>query len=201
VHTSDIASRKGYGVADPKRVPAFGARVYKNRCLGRHPLFIKLLYGDDWREAFLHQRLAKTIPPKIEPYTRKWVAVAGWPVTVVSPREYERGSFDLRIYAGVDVEVIDQAGGLEVELVDGGKQFGKCFDLLCELAAIAASVRARGVHERDSWDVDTIAFTYRYYDHRVSSYVDPPWWTADLKREYEQRKQRHLGDLVGYAAR
>jgi hypothetical protein len=189
-------------VGEPRRMPAFGGAVLRNRRIGWHPLFVKLLYGDDWRDAFAHRRLAKSIPARIPPYTRKWIAVAGWPVTVISPREYERGAFDLRLYAGVDVEVIDQVDGLNAVERNGSvyTKFGRLFDLLAELAAIAGSVRARAPGERWASDVESIAFVYKSYDHARGVSVYPPWWTSELKQRYDERQAAHARDLANYAA-
>ncbi len=71
-------------------LPAFGQRLMKRRFAGWHPLYVSVVYGEDW--SVFNE----------EPFTAEtaWLAVR--------PRDYKPGTIDFRCLAGAAVTVFDQ---------------------------------------------------------------------------------------------
>jgi len=156
------------------KLPAYGKNLLLERRNGRHALEVALVYGDRWRERT-------------------------YPRVCIMPDQYEPGIYDFRMLAGVRVAVLDQLMAFE-DLDDTGTPpvFGVFFDLLAELANVAAFVEVEWPREAKlpMREVSEIAHSFRWADPATKRFQWPRWWNDDLDRDYRARLPGWVDDRI-----
>ncbi len=160
--------------ATRKKLPAYGKALLAERRAGRHPLLLRVVYGDDW-----------SVPgPKI----------------CIKPADYQPGVFDLCVAAGLYVELHDRADGLaDLDVDQRPPSFGPFFDLVRELVVAQACVEIRAACV--TREAGELAFTLRWWDGQASRFQWPRWWDDELDARNHQRLQLCLSDLRQFTER
>lgn len=143
------------------KLPAFGKSLLAAREQDRHPELIQVIYGEDWT------------PARDDA-----------PLLAVKPEHFAPGIYDLRLVAGVPVDVYDRA-----PWPNDWDRAGVCF-LAAELAVWSGKVE---LHSSDgSWDdIGTLAFVCRAVNRRW-----PVWWSESLDFDYGRRQETYFTELT-----
>ena len=154
------------------KLPAYGKRLLLARRAGDHPLEVALIFGHDWR-----------------------ADVGDVPILAINPEDYAPGAYDFHCVAGVRVAVHDQEMAAAVcDEVATPPSFGAFFDLLGELARIAAPV-AVFWPPRSTWkarEASSLAFEARWPDREAQRMQWPRWWSDALEADYQRRWEQWM---------
>jgi len=166
------------------KLPAYARRLESLRMAGHHPLWVRVLFGDDWAEAKLTaemERVALTVVgPSFQPYGVRWRQLVGHPVLVVSPRDFAPGAMDLRCVTGSCVRLVDQSNHAQ-------EWEGKFFTLAAEIAQRAVVDVSSQVFGELSLPIAAHA-AQRVLGRR------PAWWPEELERGHGERTDRWIRD-------
>jgi len=141
--------------------PAYAKPLLAQRRAGNHPREITLIYGEKWREGD---------PPRI----------------CIRPEEYAPGAYDLSVFAGVKVTLLDQ------NLASENDQDDKFFDLIGELVRLKCPVQIvppAGSGLSPQWTSDMA------WGRRVKRQF-PRWWSDDLQSLHERSFYAWIGDDI-----
>lgn len=193
------------------KLPAYGKALLDNRRRGFHPLYVDVLYGDDWREASTRAKLESAVfvrdGREARPYEYRWLREVGSPMLALRPREYGPGVYDFRCVAGTAVRVFDLAGAADDVDVDAAAvypaqrtvRWGIFYDLIFELAQWAASVALHAGMGEAGEDMAQYAHGVRHWDADARRMVWPRWWSDEIEARRGQRQFNWIG-AAGYAA-
>lgn len=193
------------------KLPAYGKALIDNRRRGFHPLYVDVLYGDDWREAATRAKLEAAVFVKdgrnARPYEDRWLKEVGAPMLALRPREYAPGVYDFRCVAGCAVRLFDTVGAADDVDVDPAAvypaqrtlRWGLFYDVVRELALFAASVALHVGMSDLGEDMAQYAIGVRHWDAEARRMVWPRWWSDEIEVRRGQRQFNWIG-AAGYAA-
>jgi hypothetical protein len=141
-------------VSRPVKLPAYGRALMNRRYAGWHPLYVRVIYGEDWELI------------RDDWFTDIHAYVA------VRPSDYQPGRFDWRCAAGSAVTVFDQAKAAgEIGLDNGAEEgWGKFYYLLRELSQMCGPL-----------EFLTAARIYGEADRRPIYYVPAPIFAFECR--------------------
>lgn len=151
--------------ARPGRLPPYGRALFEARSRGRHPQFVRLMWGRDWRDP----------TPWLESPPQDAPPFLWQPRLALDPLQFEPGTLDWRLLAGCAVDIHDREYG-ERRTVNGAWALAW---LAGEMACWAREVVIRW--EDDFLMAEHWAFVERRWDPDRRAMVWPTWWPERLR--------------------
>lgn len=183
------------------KLPAFGNSLLSLRMAGFDPLYATLVFSKDWTLAKAYAERARAAHArKIAAFSPAWIEAAGWPVVVLSPKDYAPGAYDFRVFTAVAVTVHDlDLGWHEIEGPQGQRtRYGGLYWLLGELAPWAAQVFVSAPDLTMEHSAGLWALCERSFSAATRQRAWPAWWSQSIEEEHGKRSRQWFSGLARY---